>query len=92
MTIEQQIEVLQAAKAGKQIEFRKKGYLSWICFTPEEFSFVDCEYRVKREPRVIYVNEHIGFCDIDRTRNEPNSYDLPKASNLRPVKFVEVVE
>lgn len=86
------IAVLRAAFENKEIEVRRKGSLSWVTVTPKLCDFVNNEYRLKREPRVIYVNEHIGIAEIDRERFELCEQDLKKGNNLRPVKFIEALD
>lgn len=95
MTIEGMIEVLQAAKAGKQIEYRPEGRLCcWLSLPAmtDRFDFVRVDYRVKREPRVIYMNDHIIF-GLDRqwaVQDDPAN--LRVAPTLKPVKFIEVID
>lgn len=54
MTNKQIIEVVQAAEAGKQIEFRPRDYSQWapIIGISEPWDFMNNEYRVSIEPRV----------------------------------------
>ena len=52
MTIDEMIAVLQAAKAGKQIQWQGKGSsIPWQDVTLPSWSFDDLNYRVKPEPR-----------------------------------------
>lgn len=59
MTIDEQIAILQAAKAGKAIEFIPRHSLTprkrelWTGVT---FNFVDNLYRIKREPREWWIS------------------------------------
>jgi hypothetical protein len=88
------IAVLQAAKSGKIIQCRPiNSECSWVTLTNPVYNFSICDYRVKPEPRVIYVEEHIGFRDIDRTKVFFNNGDFPiPRPNIRMVKFVEVID
>ena len=99
MTIDEMIAVLQAAKARKQIQFRfrvdqmqlKK--CEWEdCETPG-WNFGDCEYRVKPEPRTVWVNEypdHCGDTAYDTKLHATNA--AGRFVVRRAVKFVEVIE
>mgnify|MGYP006354818461 FL=1 len=61
-TTDEMISCLQAYKEGKQVERKMKGVpmAKWyLCETSQHFAFNfdDYEYRVKREPREVWVNE-----------------------------------
>lgn len=58
MTIDEMIEVLQAAKRGETIQLREKDYVQWRDEEPL-WNFCKFEYRVKPKPRVIYRIELI---------------------------------
>lgn len=62
MTVDQMIEVLTAYKAGKKIESRYKfkpgDDTNWYAFGGCDFDFRGYDYRVKPEPKVIWVNEY----------------------------------
>lgn len=58
MTFDEMIAVLQAAKEGKQIEYRnvhREG--TWLNATFNHWDFFDYEYRIKSEPRECWVAE-----------------------------------
>ncbi|WP_155393941.1 hypothetical protein [Xanthomonas albilineans] len=61
---ERAIEVMQAYVDGKEIEHRllqsDKGWSSWASLTQNWalWNWINQDYRVKPEPRVIYVNEY----------------------------------
>lgn len=58
MTHDEMIAVIQAHKDGKAIEGRSKDCLGKWCEMKEPgWSFRTCEYRVKREPRVLHITE-----------------------------------
>lgn len=60
MTVDQMIEVLNAYKAGKKIQFRQYGLLLWEdCINNEpRWNWTYYDYRVKHEPKVLWVNEY----------------------------------
>lgn len=93
MTIDEAITVLRAAKEGKQIEYRMNNTASWICFTPQEFNFIGNEYRVKREPCVIYVNIYpdgsIGQSYRSREAAESFSRTSRGAKTLKLVEEID---
>lgn len=62
MTIDEMITVLQAAKAGKQIEVSIKGRNNWYLMDAN-WNFADCDYRIKPGPREWTVK-------LDPTTNE----------------------
>ncbi len=56
-TVDEMIEVLQAFKAGKVIQFKNGG--TWDDLLEPGWNFHDTKYRVKpKEPREIWVNEY----------------------------------
>lgn len=64
MNIDEMISVLQAAKAGKPIQFKvHDGGWADVDNTPD-WNFSYCDYREKIVPRVVYFNEypdgHVG--------------------------------
>lgn len=96
MTVEQAIEILQAAKAGKKIEFREKETEHWYWYdytSSINFNFQSFEYRIALEPKVIWVNEYsdgslIAHFDKEKVMQYPNWGSLRK----RAVKYIEVIE
>lgn len=56
MTVDQMIEVLTAYKAGKKIQYLSHGV--WIDTDGPGWFFHKFDYRVKPEPKVIWVNEY----------------------------------
>lgn len=59
MFIDEMIAVLQAIKDKKAIEYRVIGVSEWRETHAANLNFCDIEYRVKPEPKVLWVNEHI---------------------------------
>jgi hypothetical protein len=95
------IAVLQAAKAGKRVEFRSRKcqFLPpWEDSPCPSWDFDEFEYRVKPEPRTIWVNEVRNENPIS-TKVFRRVYDSHQeaASNAVSncvriaVKFVEVI-
>ena len=87
MTYDEQIAVLEAAKAGKNIERRStKRYAlhTWWSVDESSFNFFDYDYRVKPEPREIWAYEN-----PDGTLTCPV---YPMRSDRKAIKFVEVIE
>lgn len=56
MTVDQMIEVLTAYKSGKKIQFYH--VCGWVDCNNPAFDFISTKYRVKPEPKVIWVNEY----------------------------------
>ena len=50
-SIESMIEVLQAYKDGKKIEYRIVGSTKWSAIDNPQWHFVGCEYRIAQEPK-----------------------------------------
>jgi hypothetical protein len=65
MTIDEMIQVLMAAKAGKEIQAKKKENPNapgwWSCSMLSEPNFQDYDYRVKPEPREWWIEPHPSF-------------------------------
>ena len=56
MNIDEMIEVLQAAKEGKQIQYRCCAMKSWKDTTYPSWDFSLYRYRVKPEPREFWLS------------------------------------
>ena len=50
-SIESMIEVLQAYKDGKKIEYRIIGSTQWSAIDDPQWHFKGCEYRIAPEPK-----------------------------------------
>ena len=90
MTIDEMIAVLQAAKVGKTIQFRDNRDICWNTSERNnlKWDFGSIEYRVKPEPREIWVpmshKQYIGFFRKEECiKNYPND---------EAVLFREVIE
>lgn len=60
MTIDEMIAVLQAAKAGKQIQCQENGLTYWMDVDDPTWNFYRRSYRVKPEPREWEMYEEAG--------------------------------
>lgn len=95
MTIDEMIEVLQAAKRGETIQLREKDCSQWRDENPL-WNFYRFEYRVKPKPRVLYRIEPV----IGKDYGWPlQTYDRDHAKVLldslqsrRAYRIVEYVE
>lgn len=93
MTIDEMIEVLQAAKRGEVIQYRAVTYGDWFD-NPCVWNFTAWEYRVKPKPRVLYRVEEIA-CGIGLTtlasleEAEEFRRELPNPSSCAVVEYVE---
>jgi hypothetical protein len=95
MTIDEMIAVLQAAKAGKKIQERSRTcqFLPpWADSPTPSWNFPLFDYRVKSEPRTIWVNEygqHLATHSSKESALEAAKTNQPYRT---AVKFVEVIE
>lgn len=92
-----QAELMQAWLDGKPIQYRGVGtYGKWATIyptspVPPAFTFELYEYRIKREPRVLYANEYPGGrLRPHNTRELADRFASRRRVGL--VKFVEVIE
>jgi hypothetical protein len=96
---QKELAVMQAYVDGKEIEYRYKNSLHQWELTPNpSWVFSTYEYRVKKEPRVIYVNEYRDANDkLYLGTGVPNEREavafVVSSSNYnRTIKFIEVLE
>lgn len=97
MTIDEIIAVLQAFKDGKAIQFavRKSDPRKWLELSIRDlaWNFASYEYRVKPEPRTIWVNE---YPDGSGTVHHSDEVAVRAAHGCCPVraavKYVEVID
>ena len=89
MTIDEMIAVLEAAKAGKSIEARVIDDSKWYTAATQCWDFCDIEYRVKPEPRVLWVSTK----DLANDKQDwfP-AHRFKSFANPGFVKFVEVLD
>lgn len=92
--IDHMIAVLTAYKEGKTIQSRKRRHRDWRISTGGYFlwDFFTYEYRVKPEPRTIWVpilpEGQMGTCYAPSQESASNNF--PWAHSF--AKFVEVIE
>jgi hypothetical protein len=96
MTLDKMIEVLQAAKDGKEIEFKEKNKSYWqrLYYKEEEgglaaWNFWEYDYRIKPKPREIWVNKYSSHWLAHPTKE---SAILHSGGTLEPVLFREVID
>lgn len=94
MTVDQMIEVLTAYKAGKKIQFRGYGLLLWEdCINNEPlWNWTAYDYRVKPEPKVIWVNEYADGSGIGYTSEASAKAFLGNHHKRAAVRYVESPE
>lgn len=88
MDTKQMIEVMQAHMEGKAIESRAKNTETWSSATSPSWDWFTREYRIKKEPVVIYAVPFSG----GRWEGNNNRELLSKQGFLGMKKFVEVIE
>lgn len=92
MTVDQMIEVLTAYKAGKKIEVKGHDGVKWHNTPKPAWDFVECDYRVKPEPKVLWVNEYKNGSGYGHTTRE-NAEGVARESHTRiAVRYVEMPE
>ena len=86
MTESEILEVVQAYMDGKEVEYYDGCSCRWENCDDPEWNFADLQWRIKRQPRVIWVNEYnqTGFFGSTCFDN--------KEDCVRPVKFIEVLD
>lgn len=96
MTIDEMIEVLQAAKAGKKIQARSNGEVKdgdwidgekWHNVLPN-WDFYHCDFRVKPEPR-----EWLAYVTPDgKLRSRSDCYTGDRVADIAAWKEIQVRE
>lgn len=105
MTIDEMIEVLQAHKSGKPIQRRGLRIFrtasddlrglpnadnQWEDAKSPEFNFMMCEYRVKPEPIVLWVNFWDNGLQAHKSRQQAvDSVRTSTSCRRCAVKFIE---
>jgi len=88
MTVDQMIEVLTAYKAGKKVQV--KLMQGWADVDDPKWSFDVDDYRVKPEPKVLWVNEYKNGSGYGHTTRE-NAEGVARESHTRiAVRYVEM--
>lgn len=90
MTVDQMIEVLTAYKAGKKIQFYH--VCGWVDCNNPAFDFISTKYRVKPEPRVIWVNEYADGSGSGYTSEADAKAFLGNHHKRVAVRYVESPE
>lgn len=92
MTHDEMIAIIKAHKDGKTIEIKRLGHSfdQWFIrnWSQPNFDFSTYEYRVKKEPVVVYVNPNRP--NLSFTQEEFDKLGVEHKSRL--AKFVEVME
>jgi len=90
MTIDEMIEVLQAAKAGKKIQRKHKLHdREWAPLLAEDaFDFITYDYRVETEPRRFWILEIGGL--VHRVFKHPG--DCSETARDELIEVVEVMK
>lgn len=92
MTVDQMIEVLTAYKAGKKIEVKGHDGVKWHNTSLPAWDFAECDYRVKPEPKVIWVNEYADGSGIGYTSEAAAKAFLGNHHKRVAVRYVEMPE
>ena len=90
-TVDEMIEILMAYKAGKKIQYQSPDRV-WIDCSGAPFPLGqtrDPKYRVKPEPRSVWVNEHPGGSVVHLSKEMADKYS---GGSLRTVRYVESPE
>lgn len=92
-TTQEKIKVMQAFCEGKAIQYRKKDSLNqWYNVGVEPiWDWNQVDYRIKPEPRVIYVNEYAEGLAHVHFNSEVEAKTVGY-NTIRQIKFVEVLE
>lgn len=92
MTHQEMIDVIQAHKDGKQIQFQAGGCLLWIDVQDNDpsWDFNSCNYRIKPEPRRFWLNVYPDT-RIYKVHLSLQSATENKSKRI-PVETIEVVE
>ena len=98
MTHDEMIEVIQAHKEGKEIEYKSNVTGEWCASGKPAWDFQCFEYRIKAtppEPKTIWVNEcGVGYAD-EVHESEDRAVVAGKGAsyvNRLAVKYQEVIE
>ena len=88
MNIDEMIAVLQAAKEGKKIQFRGSGHDKWEDTEEPIWDFYEIQYRVKPEPREVWVRVRDNGCLSVYNHLEK---EAAEAAGYKAVLFREVI-
>lgn len=89
------LPLVKAMAEGKSIQMKKLKADGWIDFHADEnisFDLPADQYRIKPEPRVIWVNEYTDGCLYLHSSEGEAKIHTRNTDYKRTLKFVEVVE
>ena len=91
MTLDEMFAVLQAAKEGKMIQRQHKAFLDWCDIAEPDWDFVHFNFRVKPEPRTIWMNEYShGSYAVHCSKDEAE--ENAQVGRIRRSQWREVIE
>ena len=92
-TIDEAIEILQAMKAGKKIQYSNPEREHWANYISMSLpNFQHFLYRIKPEPKEIWVNEYAtGDPVVHSTEKDARKCALPGVHRVA-VRYREVIE
>lgn len=90
MNTQQMVNVLLAFDSGKKIQCRENGLSEWLdCNCAPSWNFRDYDYRIKPEPKTIWVCEtYTGFHVFETEDMAKTRAKLSDCTKMR--KYVEV--
>lgn len=91
-THDEMIEVIKAIGEGRVIEARPLDSATWHTLGVKTPNFGLCQYRVKRELRILYCRETIKGTLFVHMENEESAADAVRLNGGRVVKFIEVLD
>lgn len=93
MTIQEKIDAMTAFRDGKEIEFRIIDSGKWIESREPNWDFTSFEYRIKPEPRRIWINEYPdGLSAQLHPSQAAADNSAAKETRIRSIEFVEVLK
>jgi hypothetical protein len=94
MTTQEKIDVLTAYRDGKQIQTRERGIhdSEWSETASPTWDFSRAEYRVKPEPRRIWVNSYAKQYTSFYFNSKMKADALAGPGRTECIEFVEVIK
>lgn len=90
MTINEMIEVLQAYKEGKPIEFKRPLWSEWNIKCNSIFNFNEYLYRVKKEKKEVWLNIYPSNIPLINATSHPSEEEANKRAGKNRVACVRV--
>jgi len=87
---QKKIEVMQAAVAGKRIQFKRHGENGWLESSGLVWDWQHKVYRIKPVPREVFINIYKGTAVAYKTKEEANQKIYNPVE--KAVTFIEVLE